>query len=119
LPLRLYADECVHKAIVLKLREHGFHIEYLAEEKFGLSDAEIVKLISEDSGVLITEDSDFGEWVFVHGYKNIGVIFLRYKKDEVEIIADSIIKIIEKLNERLFKKFIVLTVNKIRIRELF
>ncbi len=116
--LKIFADECVHNDIVTSLREHDYKVDYISELNPGLSDYEIVKLVSKSSAILITEDSDFGEWVFVHGYKNIGVIFLRYKIDELELIKQAVLKVILKYKNDLFKKFIVITQKKIRIREL-
>ena len=118
MPLKLYADECVDKRIVLKLREDGYQVNYISEEASGISDLNVVKMIEKSSGVLITEDSDFGEWIFVHKCKNLGVIFLRYKKEDLHSISDSLIKVIEKFKRDLFKKFIVITKNKMRVREL-
>jgi len=75
-------------------------------------------MVNENSAILITEDSDFGEWVFVHGYNNVGVIFLRYNVDELEEIKNALLKVILKYKDELFKKFIVVTSQKIRIREI-
>ena len=116
--LKIFADECVHKNIVTALRENGFEVGYISEVKPGLSDHEIVKLAAKNSAILITEDSDFGEWVFVHGYKNLGVFFLRYNVDELESIIHAVLKVILKYKNNLFKKFIVITSTKIRIREI-
>ncbi len=84
----------------------------------GLSDHEIVKIVSKSSAILITEDSDFGEWVFVHGYRNVGVVFLRYSSNELEAIIKAMLKVVLKYKDDLFKKFIVITSQKIRIREI-
>jgi predicted nuclease of predicted toxin-antitoxin system len=53
--------------IVSALRENRYSVDYISEVNPGLSDHEIVKTVSQNSAILITEDSDFGEWVFVHG----------------------------------------------------
>ncbi len=49
------------------------------KEYQGISDKEVLNLAREFNAILITEDSDFGEWVFAHREKITGVIFLRYK----------------------------------------
>jgi len=67
--------------------------------------------------VLLTEDSDFGEWVFVYK-KQIGVIYLRYHFKDVQKISERLIEIISKYQKELLEKFIVLNVKKIRIRDL-
>ncbi len=118
MPLNLFADECVHKRIVDALRRNGYQVDYISETNPGLSDSAIVDLVSKKSAILITEDSDFGEWVFVHGYKNIGVVFLRYKTDELESIIQAVLKVILKFEKKMFKKFIVITSKKYRIREI-
>lgn len=118
MPLKLFADECVHKSIVSALREDKYSVDYISEITPGISDHEIVKKVSQESGILVTEDSDFGEWVFVHGYKNVGVIFLRYSSDELADITKAILQVVHKYKDDLFKKFIVITSKKIRIREI-
>ena len=53
------------------------------------------------NSILITEDNDFGEWIFAHKIKTVGVVFLRYHFSDVDKIINSIIKIIEKYNNKL------------------
>jgi predicted nuclease of predicted toxin-antitoxin system len=118
LSLSLFVDECVHKRIVSTLRDKGYTVKYVAEEMSGLSDHDLVKQVSDNASILITEDSDFGEWVFVHGYKNVGVIFLRYEKHDLAGIIRALLNVINKYDRLLFKKFIVISKNKIRIREI-
>jgi predicted nuclease of predicted toxin-antitoxin system len=118
LSLSFFVDECVHKRIVSTLRDNGYTVKYVAEEMSGFSDHNIVKLVNDNASILITEDSDFGEWVFVHGYKNVGVIFLRYEKDDLEEITRALLNVINKYDRLLFKKFVVISKNKMRIREI-
>ena len=40
--------------------------------------AEIIGLAKRFNALLLTEDSDFGHWVFAKKEKEISVIFLRY-----------------------------------------
>lgn len=66
----------------------------------------------------ITEDSDFGHWVFARGEKDISVIFLRYESKDLNSITDSLIKVLNDYRISLYGKFVVITVNKIRIRDI-
>jgi predicted nuclease of predicted toxin-antitoxin system len=118
LPLNFVADECVHRKIVTTLREQGHAVNYIAESNRDVSDHEIIEIVTQQSAILVTEDSDFGEWVFVHGYNNVGVVFLRFNAEELDEINQSIIKIVNKYKQELFKKFIVITPTKFRIREI-
>jgi predicted nuclease of predicted toxin-antitoxin system len=66
----------------------------------------------------LTEDSDFGEFVYSYKYKEVGIIFIRFENKDLDIIIKNIIRVISKYGESLFRKFTVITPKKIRIREL-
>ena len=68
--------------------------------------------------LLLTEDKDFGEWVFAYHIENLSVILLRYKADEFKDIVNSLAQILQKYDESLYGKFVVIKKNKYRIREL-
>ena len=67
-------------------------------------------------GIILTEDKDFGEWVFAHHVRDISVILLRYDYINVEAIASIVANLIEEQGQALFGKFVTVTLNKIRIR---
>lgn len=114
--LKLLADESLDFRIVLKLREAGFETISVLKDYQGISDKKVLSLARQFNAILITEDSDFGEWVFAHKEKATGVIFLRYKSEEVQNISSSLIMLINKHGVELYSKFVVITVKKIRIR---
>lgn len=88
------------------------------EDYKGISDKEVLNLTRKNHAVLLTENSTFGEWVFAFKEKTLGVIFLRYHPDDIEQITDRLIDVLNKYKEKLFNKFVVITVKKIRIREI-
>ena len=112
------ADECVDQRIVNTLRQNGIKITSISEVNPGISDFEIINKYMKDGSVLISEDSDFGEWVFVHKMRNFGVMYLRYQPNDIVKITDSLCRVIFKYNEELRQKFIVITPQKIRVREI-
>lgn len=113
----ILADENVDYRIVKNLRNEGFKVISILEDYRGLSDKKILELSRNQRALLLTEDKDFGEWIFAHKEQSIGVIFLRYKSDEVKEISKSLINILLKYTDSLYHKFAVVRVNKIRIRE--
>lgn len=115
--LRILADESVDYRIVKALRNKGFEVVSIVEENPGIPDKDVIGHAKINNALLLTEDSDFGEWVFVHKARNISVIFLRYKAKEIESISDSLIKTLIDYGVSLSGKFVVITVNKIRVRE--
>lgn len=117
--LKTLADECLDFRIVNKLKDAGFEVVSVLKDYQGISDREVLDLAKQQGAILITEDKDFGEWIFAHKEKNVSVIFLRYKAKETENIADALIKLLNKHDISLYGKFVVITVKKIRIREVF
>jgi len=118
LPLRILADENVDFRIITTLRQHGFQVISVLEEFRGISNGEVLNLAREHKAFLITEDSDFGEWIFASHERNIGVIFLRYREQEIQNIADALIDVLRKHDLSLSNRFVVITPKKTRIREL-
>lgn len=118
MPLRIVADEDVDYRIIQRIRKFGYDVFSVMEEKRGICDKDVLKEAKTRKALLLTEDSDFGEWVFVHRVKTIGVIFLRYHHSTYQEISDTLIQVLEGYGESLYKKFVVITLKKIRIREL-
>lgn len=118
MPLKILADEDVDYRIVRELRKKGFEVVSVLEDYKGVSDKEVLRIAKNKGALLITEDKDFGEWVFAHKEKSVGIVFLRYKPVELKKIQDTLINILLKYSDSLYKKFAVIKVNKTRIREL-
>lgn len=85
----------------------------------GVSDKEVMEVARRHNAILLTEDSDFGEWIFAHKEKNVSVIFLRYKSDEIMAITASLIRLLNRYDIALYGKFAVITVKKVRVREIY
>ncbi|BCB97064.1 hypothetical protein JZK55_19860 [Dissulfurispira thermophila] len=116
--LKLLADESLDFRIVLNLKEAGFEIISVLKDYQGASDRKVLELSKTFNAIIITEDKDFGEWIFAHKEKSIGVIFLRYNSTEFQKISSSLIILLKKFGTELYGKFTVVTIKKIRIRTL-
>lgn len=115
---RIVADEDVDFRIVTALMRAGFDITSVLREHQGMSDAGVIELAKQTGSILVTEDSDFGHWVFARNERDISVIFLRYDSADYGRIAESLIRVLNDHGESLYGKFAVITCNKIRIREI-
>jgi len=116
LPLKILADENVDFRIVRNLINKGLEVISVLKDYQGIQDKEVLELARRHHALLLTEDSDFGEWIFAHKEKNVSVIFLRYKPSELKNISDSLIKILNEHGISLYGKFVVITPKKIRSR---
>lgn len=90
----------------------------ILEDHPSVSDKHILKMARDANALLLTEDSDFGTWIFAYKVKRVSVIFLRYKSCHVSKITASLLSVLNTYQDRLSHKFIVITVGKIRIRDL-
>jgi hypothetical protein len=68
--------------------------------------------------LLLTEDSDFGTWVFAHKVPTAGILYLRYRPGEHGQIANVLIEVLRREGESLHGKFVTLTPRKSRSRVL-
>ncbi|MCD4664033.1 MAG: DUF5615 family PIN-like protein [Bacteroidales bacterium] len=114
----IIADENIDKRIINELRNEHFEVYSIFERNRGLKDEDIIQIAKELQYFILTEDKDFGEWVFAHNEKEIGVILLRYHFSETNQIINILKGLLIKKAEILLNKFTTVTRNKIRIRDL-
>lgn len=113
------ADECLNGLLVADLRQAGFDVQWVRESHPGLSDPEVIELAKSTGRTLISEDKDFGEWVFSHGVAGLNVIFIRYTKREYEAIRNSLLIVLNQISDRTDDhSFITITAGKIRRRNI-
>jgi predicted nuclease of predicted toxin-antitoxin system len=113
----ILADENISLSIIIALKTKGFKVLSVAENYKGYEDSEIIKLADDKNAIILTEDRDFGEWIFSHRIKCSGVIYLRYEYKDRNKIIKMLIAVLEKYCFELYEKFTVITPEKIRIRE--
>jgi predicted nuclease of predicted toxin-antitoxin system len=113
----ILADENIHSFIIKTLRKNGFTVVSVNEPAKCIKDEEVIKWALEKGYMVLTEDKDFGEWVFAHHVKNLSVLFLRYSFEEFEQIAHTVSYFL--MNQQLVHPvFVTITLKKIRIRQL-
>lgn len=118
MPLNILADESVDFRIIRRLRAEGFEVVSVLERYGGSPDQQVLQLSREFNSILLTEDRDFGEWIFAHHEKFSGVVYLRYNVEDLNKILLSVIRVFSEQGQNLYGKFSVITVKKIRIRDI-
>jgi len=114
----LIADENCHAGIIEHLRSSGFAVVSIRESSPGISDISVLDLAVKNNALLITEDSDFGELVFSHHNPSLGVVFLRYAPQEWRQTAEALAKVLSVRAHEFFGKFVVLTKDRLRMRDI-
>jgi predicted nuclease of predicted toxin-antitoxin system len=117
--LLILADEGFNGHFLRALREQDFQVDWVLEVSPGIDDEEVIELAKGQGRTLLTEDKDFGEWVFAHQVSGLSIVFVRYSKEDYPIILESLITILTELNEKIdsqSNEFITINKNKIRRR---
>lgn len=113
----IIADENIPGFIINNLRANGIEVIAIREFTRGAKDETVIQIVQQHNFLLLTEDKDFGEWVFAHHIRDISVIFLRYSFGEFQQISQAILQVIKTYQlERPF--FATVTTKKIRVRKL-
>ena len=76
--MRFLADESADFAAVRALRAAGHDVAAAAEIAPRADDADVIDLSVAEKRILLTEDKDFGQLVYAHGKKTVGVVLIRY-----------------------------------------
>ena len=113
----ILADENIPFDITKALRTEGFEVTSIYETARGMKDEQIIEMALKYDFLLLTEDKDFGEWVFAHHAKGLSVLFLRYSFDELQGIIHALIYLLK--TQKLQRPFFAtITTRKVRIRQL-
>ncbi|MEZ4771832.1 MAG: DUF5615 family PIN-like protein [Bacteroidia bacterium] len=114
----IVADEGLNANFIWELRDSGYEIEWIGEIGKGMDDYSVIEYVQEKSGVLITEDKDFGEWVFSHHISGLTIIFLRYEKADFPVILNFLKVALKEIENAHENEFITINRNKIRKRKI-
>jgi predicted nuclease of predicted toxin-antitoxin system len=116
--MKFLADECCDAALVEALRSDGHDVLYAIESLRGVTDDELLARAFSEQRVLLTEDKDFGELVYRLQRSAYGVVLLRFDIADRDSKVPRLRYLLEQEAERLPDNFVVLEVDKVRVRSL-
>ena len=114
----IISDENLHQQFVNDLLADGFKVTSVREVQVGMDDRDVAQWVLDKNALLITEDKDFGELIFAHQIKRITIVFLRYKKEDLPIIRQTLRQVIAEYYPKHGKYFITINAKKVRITTL-
>jgi predicted nuclease of predicted toxin-antitoxin system len=116
--MRFLADECCDAALVDALRGDGHDVLYAIESLRGATDDDLLTRAVSEHRILLTEDKDFGELVYRLRRPAHGIVLLRFDVGDRALKVLRLRYLLEKEPERLPGAFVVLEVDKVRVRPL-
>ena len=115
--IKFLADERCDFAVVRALRAAGYSVHAVAETSPSLPDVAVLELAVAEDRLLLTEDKDFGEWVFAHHHEMKGVLLIRYPATKRPAMVEAVVDLVEKHGNDLLGGFAVLEPGRVRIRK--
>lgn len=115
-PLPIVADESVDYAVLTFLRDQGFSIYAILEERPSISDYEVLALANDKGALLLTEDKDFGELSIRLQKPHRGILLIRLTGVAAEEKCRLVHKALIENSNQLADAFSVLSDQKLRIR---
>ncbi|MGD9262629.1 MAG: DUF5615 family PIN-like protein [Desulfobacterales bacterium] len=82
------------------------------------SDHQVLRHATKKRRILLTEDKDFGEWVFAHGENVSGVILIRFPANARRQLGEEIKALVDIHGLELMRNFVVLEPGRARIRKI-
>ncbi|MEI7584075.1 DUF5615 family PIN-like protein [Runella sp.] len=113
----ILADENIDHSLIEAIRAIGLEVYSVYESNRGIRDESIIEFSRNPPRIILTEDKDFGEWVFAHHVEGISVLLLRYDFKETESMKQVLIKLLSERRDELIGYFTTLTIYKIRTRK--
>ena len=116
--MRWLVDECIHSAIVERLRGSGHDVLYAAETARQSADSWLLQRASDDQRILVTDDKDFGEMVFRRERESCGIVLFRIPPSQWPLKWKQLEGAIADYGESLAKRYTVIEPGRVRSQAL-
>ena len=116
--MKLFADENMARAIVIRLRDLGHDVLYASEVQPGAADSDWLNRAEAESRVVLTADKDFGDLIFRDRLTSHGIVLLRLGDMPLVHRLSRLEEAWPSVEAHPVGKFIVVTPSRIRIRDL-
>jgi predicted nuclease of predicted toxin-antitoxin system len=114
--MQFLADESCDFATVRALRQAGHDVLAVAEIAPHAADEDVLEMAVAGKRILLTEDKDFGQWVYAERRASGGVILIRYPATARTTVSDAVVRLVDRHAKELRGCFVVLQPARIRIR---
>ena len=96
----IIADKCLDKFFYQSLLNAGFDVLIISQTQTSIIDEKIIELSMIEKAIIITEDRDFGRFIFSDKIFCHAIIYLRkYEKHEMKGILDLLFKLLKSADE--------------------
>ncbi len=116
--IKFLADANVEKRIVDSLLRFGFDVKWIPDYNCEMDDEVLLTMANNEKRILITNDKDFGELVFLKKQISVGIILIRVKGQDTKEKVELVEKLILNYKEKIPNHFLLITSKKFRFMPL-
>jgi predicted nuclease of predicted toxin-antitoxin system len=114
--VRFLLDQNAERRLGIYLRREGHDVTAVGYEyPHALPDRDILIIAHREQRILVTNDSDFGELIFVEGMPHAGVLFFRMWSGDIELEIARLEFVLQQCTHHP-DQFIVITEKRVRLR---
>ncbi len=88
----------------------------ISEDSPSISDEDILSNAYAEKRIILTNDKDFGDLVFLNNLQHKGVTLFRLKSEHVKDKIKAVESLLKNYKDKLFGNFVVIDEEKVRIR---
>ncbi len=114
--LRFLADESMEYSLILHLRKQGYDTTSISEESASARDEDILAKAYLEDRVILTNDKDYGDLVFLNNLPHKGVVLFRLKSEKVQDKIKACDALFRDYMDKLKGNFTVVEEGRVRVR---
>lgn len=112
--MKFLADVNIEKRIVLFLRSVGYDVLWIPEYDCKMSDDNLLLLAVKEQRILITNDKDFGNLIYLQRKTAVGVVLFRIEDQNVRVKIIILKNMLLRYRDKFPGHFVTLARKKIR-----
>lgn len=112
--IKFLADVNIEKGIVECLQNYGFDVKWIPDYNCEMNDADLLVMANNEKRILITNDKDFGELVFLRKQITFGIILIRVKEQNTTGKVALLEKLILNYEKKIPNHFILISKNRFK-----
>lgn len=113
--IKFLADVNVEKPLVDYLLKQGYDMKWVPDYNCEMPDEDLLQLANQEKRILITNDKDFGDLIFLQKKVSAGTILFRVKGQKSQEKIKLMKKLLMGYRDKLLNHYVVITKAKIRI----
>jgi predicted nuclease of predicted toxin-antitoxin system len=113
--VRFIVDECTGSSVAKWLRAQGHEAFSVFDDARGMQDDRLLEKAHAENWILITNDKDFGEFVYREQKPHRGIVLLRLTDERLQFKIDALERLLNSFASQLADQFTVVTEAQVRI----